>query len=213
MRLRKNTPRHARKRCGETSLGRRLAPLRSILALGLGAVALVGATATAFAQATGDNDSLRLTPAKLALDDPDPSYLEFGAGAYDLIGDHGQHQTFAASAEYHLAEKLFFIGPAVGVIANARGGGMVYAGLYSDIAVGPIVITPLAGLGAWWHGNHVDENLGGTFEFRLSLEAAYEFADSSHLGLRFGHISSAGINKRNPGENDLMLTYGLPLQL
>lgn len=172
-----------------------------------------GAIGPARAQASDDNGSLRLTPAKLALPDPDPAYLELGAGVYDLIGDHGDHQAFAASVEYHFAEKLFFIGPAVGVIANARGGGMAYAALYSDIPLGPIVITPLAGLGAWWHGNHVDEDLGGTFEFRLSLEAAYQFDNFSRLGFRFGHISSAGINKRNPGENDLMLNYGLPLQL
>ena len=182
--------------------------------MGLGALALAGwAIDAARAQATGDNGSLRLTPSTLALDDPDPGYLEFGAGAYDLIGDHGTHRTFTASVEYHFGEKLFFIGPAVGVIANARGGGMAYAALYSDIPLGPIVITPLAGLGAWWRGNHLDENLGGTFEFRLSLEAAYEFGDRSRLGLRFAHISSADINKRNPGENDLMLTYGIPLQL
>lgn len=187
-----------------------MARLCSAIVLALAAVGLAG---PALAQAAGDDTSLRLTPAKLALDDPDPSYLELGAGVYDLIGDHGQHHTFGASAEYHFAEKLFFIGPAVGVIADARGGGMVYAGVYSDISLGPMVLTPLAGLGAWWHGNQVDENLGGTFEFRLSLEAAYEFDNSARLGLRFGHISSAGINKRNPGENDLMLTYGLPLQL
>ena len=164
------------------------------------------------AQATGDDASLRLTPAKLALDDPDPGYLELGAGVYDLIGDHGNHQTFAASIEYHFGEKLFFIGPAVGVLTNVRGGGMAYVGLYSDITLGPVVVTPFGGVGAWWHGNRVDENLGGTFEFRLSLAAAFQF-EGSRVGVRFGHISSAGINKRNPGDNDLMLTYGTPLQL
>jgi lipid A 3-O-deacylase len=172
--------------------------------------ALVSGTSAALAQAASDG-SLRLQPIALATEEP--SYLELGAGVYDIIGDHGQHETFGGSAEFHFGQKLFFIGPAVGVIADARGGGMVYAALYSDISLGPMVVTPLAGIGAWWHGNHVDENLGGTFEFRLSLAAAYEFADRSRLGLRFGHISSAGINKKNPGENDLMLTYGLPLQL
>jgi lipid A 3-O-deacylase len=171
---------------------------------------LVSWATSVLAQATGD-DSLRLTP--IALATAEPSYLELSAGVYDLIGDHGQHETFGVDAEFHFGQKLFFIGPAVGVIADARGGGMIYAALYSDIAFGPVVVTPLAGIGAWWHGSHTDENLGGTFEFRLSLAAAYEFADRSRVGLRFGHISSADINKKNPGENDLMLTYGLPLQL
>jgi len=160
-------------------------------------------------------DSLRLTPSGLATADPsaDPSYLEVGAGVYDILGDHGNHETFAANAEFHFGEKLFFIGPAIGVIADAHGGGMVYAGLYSDLPFGPIVVTPLAGIGGWWKGAHNDENLGGAFEFRLSLATAYQFDGGSRVGVRFGHISSAGINKRNPGENDLMLTYDTPLGL
>lgn len=184
---------------------------RLALALALLVVTLLASRTNPALAQSKDDDSLRLAPIALVADEP--SYLELGAGVYDLIGDHVQHETFAADAEYHFGQKLFFIGPAVGVIADARGGGMVYAALYSDIAFGPVIVTPLGGIGAWWHGSHVDENLGGTFEFRLSLAAAYEFADRSRLGLRFGHISSAGINKKNPGENDLMLTYGLPLQL
>ncbi len=164
------------------------------------------------AAAQSENDgSLRLSPAGLAT--PDPSYVELGAGAYDLIGDHAKLETFAASAEFHFARKLFFIGPAIGVIGDARGGGMVYAAFYGDIPLGPVIVTPLAGLGAWWKGGRTDENLGGTFQFRLSLETAYQFDGGSRLGVRFGHISSADINKHNPGENDLMLTYGLPLAL
>ncbi len=173
------------------------------------AIASVDAGA-AFAQAT-NSDALRLAPIELLTDEP--SYLELGAGAYDLVADHnGRHETFAADAEYLFGQKVFFVGPAAGVIADARGGGMVYAGIYSDLALGPVIVTPLWGIGAWWRGGHGDEDLGGTFEFRLSLAAAYQFADRSRFGLRYGHISSAGINKRNPGENDLMLTYGTPLQ-
>ena len=88
---------------------------------------------------------------------------------------------------------------------------MVYVGFYSDFAVGPVVVTPLAGFGVWWRGDSHDENLGGTFEFRLSFEAAYLFSNQSRLGLRFGHISNADSQRRNPGENDLMLTYAFPL--
>jgi lipid A 3-O-deacylase len=170
---------------------------------------LVPGTSSVLAQAA--SDGLRLQPIALATEEP--SYLELSAGVYDILGDHGLHETFGADAEFHFGQKLFFIGPAVGVIADARGGGMVYAGFYSDLALGPVIVTPLAGIGAWWHGSHQDENLGGTFEFRLSLAAAYEFADRSRLGLRFGHISSAGINKRNPGENDLMMIYDAPFGL
>lgn len=215
MSLAKNGSRHMDKRPGERSPPGELARRGSVLVVALASLVLAAWVSPARAQADDDNPPLRLTPAQLALGDAvdDPGYLDVGAGIYDLMGDHGDHQTFAASVEYHFAQKLFFIGPAVGVLANARGGGMVYVGLYSDIALGPVVLTPFGGLGAWWHGNHVDENLGGTFEFRLSLTAAFQFEDRSRLGVRFGHISSADINRHNPGDNDLMLTYALPVQL
>jgi lipid A 3-O-deacylase len=55
--------------------------------------------------------------------------------------------------------------------------------------------------------------LGGTFEFRLSLAAAYAFENSSRFGIRFGDFSNADIHQRNPGENDLMVIYGMSLSL
>jgi hypothetical protein len=142
-----------------------------------------------------------------------PTLLDLGAGVYDIIGNAHRNETGAAAAELRFGQRFFGIGPAVGTIVNFRGGGMAYFGVDSDIAVGRVVVTPLAGLGAWWRGSGKDENLGGTFEFRLSLAAAYAFDNGSRLGVRFGHISNANIHKANPGENDLMLTYGIPLNL
>lgn len=162
-------------------------------------------------QAQSDADPLRLAPIRLVLDEP--SYIDASAGVYDLIGDHDLHKTFGADIEFRYGKKILFIGPAVGAIASIHGGGMVYGGLYSDIAFGSMIVTPLAGIGAAWRGDRHDEDLGGVFQFRLSLAAAYQFDNGSRLGLRFGHISSAGINKRNPGENDLFLIYSLPLYL
>ena len=31
------------------------------------------------------------------------------------------------------------------------------------------------------------------------------------LGLSYGHISSAGINRSNPGDNRLLLSLGIPM--
>ncbi len=165
-------------------------------------------TGTASAQSAPD-DSLRLGP--VAALGTEPNHVELGVGAEDVIGTHDAHQTFGADAEYHFGQKLYSLGPTVGVIGNSHGGGMVYAALYSDLALGSVIVTPLGGVGAWWHGDHGDQELGGTFEFRISIEAAYQFADASRFGVRLGHISSAGIHEKNPGENDLMLTYALPL--
>jgi lipid A 3-O-deacylase len=187
----------------------RLAP-RGALAAILFALG-IAATGTARAQPALPDDPLRLGP--LGIMTQAPTLLDLGAGVYDLIGNAHRNETGAADAELRLGQRWGGLGPAVGTIIDARGGGMVYVGIDSDITVGPVVVTPLAGLGAWWRGSQHDENLGGSFEFRLSLEAAYAFESGSRLGLRFGHISNADIHNVNPGENDVMATYGLPLAL
>ena len=157
------------------------------------------------------SNELRLGP--LGIMTQAPTLLDLGAGVYDLIGNAHRNETGAFDAELRLGQRWAGIGPAVGSIVDLRGGGMVYVGVDSDLTLGPIVVTPLMGLGAWWRGCRGDENLGGTFEFRLSLAAAYAFGDGSRLGIRFGHISNADIHWVNPGENDLMVTYGTPLRL
>ncbi|HLI22394.1 MAG TPA: acyloxyacyl hydrolase [Stellaceae bacterium] len=171
-------------------------------------LALVSGSA---AQAQSSDDALRLGP--LGILTREASVLDVGAGVYDLIGNAHRNETSAADAELRLGRRWGGIGPAVGTIVDFRGGGMGYVGIDSDLALGPVVVTPLLGLGAWWRGGNDDENLGGTFQFRLSLEAAYAFAGGSRLGVRFGHISNGDIHKVNPGENDVMVTYGLPLGL
>lgn len=174
--------------------------------------ALVALATPAFAQATASTEAPsgpQLGPVLLAGEEP--NYVEVGAGAFALIGHHELNQTAGADAEFKFGDKFLYIAPALGVIGDLYGGGMGYAALYTDLDMGSIVVTPMGGVGADWHGNTHDERLGGTFEFRLSLEVAYQFANETRLGLRTGHISNAGINRVNPGENDLMLTYSIPL--
>ena len=77
----------------------------------------------------------------------EPSYLDFGVGAFNAVFRHGQPATAEGRIEFRYGEKLFYIGPAVGLLANARGGVFGYGGLYSDIAFGRFILTPLAGLG------------------------------------------------------------------
>ncbi len=175
------------------------------------AFAVALATAVATGSTPGFADPVELGPVTLRGDGP--SYLDLGAGVYDLVGNAHRNETGAVEAELRYGRKFLNIGPAAGVIADFRGGGMAYVGIYSDFAWGPIVVTPLGGFGAWWHGSSNDEYLGGTFEFRLQVQASYEFDNASRLGLRVGHISNANTHQRNPGDNDVMLTYGMPFNL
>jgi hypothetical protein len=141
----------------------------------------------------------------------EPSYLDFGAGAFDIHGHHGTPTTAEGKVEFRYGKKLLYVGPAIGVLGNTRGGVFGYGGFYADLALGHFVLTPLAAVGGYHRGG--SENLGGAFQFRLSADLSYQFDNQSRLGVQFAHISNAGISRVNPGENELLLTYAIPLQV
>ena len=64
-------------------------------------------------------------------------------------------------------------------------------------------------MGGYHTGDSSD--LGGVFEFRLSLDIAYRFDNRHRLGVRAAHISNGGVNEQNPGEEELFLTYSIPV--
>ena len=49
------------------------------------------------------------------------------------------------------------------------------------------------------------------FNFVLSLDVAYRFDNGHRVGVRAAHISNGGANEQNPGEEELFLTYSIPL--
>ena len=177
----------------------------------IGFVAMVSLSLTGGASQAQQPAEVAARLGPIAILGSGPSYLDLGAGVYDLVGNAHRNQTAAGELEFFYGKKILGFGPATGVIENIRGGGMFFVGFYNDFTLGPVVLTPLLGLGAWWHGGSNDENLGGTFEYRLELNFAYQFDNLSRLGFRLGHISNANAHARNPGDNDLMLTYSLPL--
>jgi hypothetical protein len=167
-------------------------------------IALVSGAGTGHAQSAPSG--LGLGPVTLLGDEP--SYLDLGAGAFN-IQDHVKDPSGEGRLEFRFGGKLFYIGPAVGVLANTQGGVFGYAGLYSDLAVGRVVFTPLAAVGGYRRG--ASEDLGETFQFRLSGAVAYQFDSQARAGIQFAHISNAGIATHNPGDNELLVTYSLPL--
>jgi hypothetical protein len=140
-----------------------------------------------------------------------PSYAELGLGAFDVFegrdGDDGQ-RSGAAQLQLRWGRKLFFLGPAIGLMANTDGGVYGYGGAYADFAIGRVVVTPLLGLGGYAQGNSKD--LGGVFQFRTELGVAYELEGGFRLGLRLTHISNGGTLPDNPGEEELYVTFGFP---
>jgi hypothetical protein len=143
-----------------------------------------------------------------------PSHVEIGVGVFDVFKDvvfteDEENRSAAARLELRVGRKLYALGPAIGLMANTDGGVFGYGGVYIEVAWGDILITPLVGLGGYAEGDSKD--LGGVFQFLASGTLAYASPNGSRLGIRLGHLSNAGIHDDNPGEEDLMLIYSLPL--
>jgi lipid A 3-O-deacylase len=132
--------------------------------------------------------------------------LMLGLGVFDPFDNR---TSAAATLEYRLGRKLFFIGPAIGAMANTEGGLFAYFGLYLDLSIGPIYFTPQLGLGAYHRGDSRD--LGGTFQFRETVELSWRFANGHRAGVRVAHISNADLHDVNPGEEEYYLTYAVAL--
>ena len=138
----------------------------------------------------------------------DPSFLTFGAGAFDFL--ENDHRAAQFELQYRSGLKLWIFQPMVGVSATTDAAGYIYAGLSVDIFFGNrFVLRPSFAPGLFYEGNGKD--LGSVIEFRSALEAAYRFDDRSRLGIEISHRSNAGLDDRNPGEESLMLFYHLPL--
>jgi lipid A 3-O-deacylase len=138
-----------------------------------------------------------------------PSYLDLGIGAFDALEGSGGQASADARLEFRFGQKLGFIGPAVGVLANTDGGWFGYGGIYADIVYKSLVITPLLSAGAFKEG--CGRDLGGTFQFRSALGLAWQFANGARLGLQAAHISNADLHEHNPGEEDFLVTFAWPL--
>jgi hypothetical protein len=171
------------------------------------AVALVCGLGTGAAAAQASTAPLQVGPAQLAGDEA--SYLDLGVGSFGSGIGHPAPDSAEGRVELRYGKKLFYLGPALGFLANTNGGIFGYGGAYADIRLGNVVMTPFGGIGGYDRGH--GEHLGGTFQFRLSLAVAYEFANRSRLGVQYAHISNAGIHDINPGDNELLVTYSLPL--
>ena len=138
-----------------------------------------------------------------------PNYLDLGVGVFDVFKRDSQSKRSASGRlELRLGEKLYGFGPLIGLMANVDGGVNGYGGLYVDLAIGDVIVTPIAALSGYAQGDSSD--LGGVFQFRIGLGAAYEFENKLRLGVRLSHISNASLHDDNPGEEEIYLTVAIP---
>jgi lipid A 3-O-deacylase len=142
----------------------------------------------------------------------DPPHFAMGLGAFDITpSNHKDAETAAeARAEYRFGDRFWIIAPFVGVSGTSDGAFYGYGGFGFDVNFGPNwVLTPTAAAGYFERGQGT--KLGSWWEFRTGAEFAYRFPDKSRLGIAVNHTSNAGLTKRNPGEQSVVLVYSVPM--
>ncbi len=148
--------------------------------------------------------------AQIGIGVDDPAALALGVGSYDLIKGTDTQALF--SAEYRFGSTLYGIRPLIGGEVTGKGTLYGFAGIGLDVGLSRHwVVTPDFAVGLWRQGE--GKNLGNLVEFRTGFDIAYRFNDHSRFGLQLHHISNGGIGRRNPGEEDAMAFYSLPLGL
>ena len=139
----------------------------------------------------------------------DPAFINLSLGYFD-VWKHDD-SALAAGAEWQSGWRLWIFQPILGGMVTTDGSLYGYGGIATDIFFGNRwVLTPSFAVGAYSEGDGKD--LGSTIEFRSSIAFAYRFDDRSRVGVRFYHLSNAGIGDHNPGVEVLDLTYSIPLR-
>ena len=138
-----------------------------------------------------------------------PNYVDLGVGVFDVFKrDSDSKRSASGRVDLRIGEKLYGFGPFIGLMVNTDGGVNGYGGLYVDLAIGDVIVTPIAALSGYAENNSSD--LGGVFQFRIGVGAAYEFDNKLRVGVQLAHISNASIHDDNPGEEEVYLTVALP---
>lgn len=136
-----------------------------------------------------------------------PNFFNIGAGVFNYR-EKRDDASLVGRVEARIGKKLFFVGPAIGLLANTEGGLMGYGGIYVDLSFRRLVFTTVLALGGYHEGDGID--LGGIFQFREEFTLSYQFDNGSRLGVVWAHTSNAGIHDENPGENEVLVTYAIP---
>lgn len=130
-----------------------------------------------------------------------------------LVGifDHEARDTFG-SVELRLHQNWHSLRPWAGLTIVDSGAWFTGAGLISDVRLTPKSRLTL-GTGPFYysHGKD-DDDLGFSLEFYSFIELSWARKHDTRLGLRLGHLSNAGLGRRNPGTEILSLVVSIPLE-
>jgi|SRR5579863_2124924 len=132
-----------------------------------------------------------------------------GLGAFDFLHNYTAGE---GRLELRFAESFFFLKPSIGTFFTTKGSVYTYFALRSEIPIGShFMIIPIAAVGDYEKGSGKD--LGAHIEFKTGAEFDYVFSNGLKIGPAFDHVSNAGIGKKNPGEENLLVMVTVPFGL
>ncbi len=138
---------------------------------------------------------------------PRGDYLTGYAGWYDLLDQ--EDEAAQVGVEYRWRPVYYGLRPTLGVNVSTDSSIYAYGGFNWEYeAIPQWFVIPNFMVGHYAKGE--GKSLGGPIEFRSGLEVAYQLPGLERIGVAFNHISNAGIYKRNPGAEALLVTVSLP---
>lgn len=136
-------------------------------------------------------------------------YISGGLGAFDFLHNYTAGE---GRLEFRFSQSLFFLKPLVGVMGTTKGSVYTYGGFRLEIPLGGrFLLVPMAAVGDYEKGGGKD--LGNHVEFKTGAELDLIFDDGIRVGPVFDHISNAGLGKKNPGEENILMMVSVPLDL
>lgn len=136
-------------------------------------------------------------------------YLSFNAGYYDAL--RTKYPSGMVGAEYRFDDVSYGVHPLVGGFVNFDGATYGYVGFNWMVPLlkDQLYIVPSFAAGVYGQGDSRD--LGGAIEFRSGIEVDYQFPNRHQIGVSLNHLSNAGLYDHNPGEENILVHYSLPV--
>ncbi len=135
-----------------------------------------------------------------------PPLLMGGVGLFDI----GSTNQGAAQLEYRGGHSCYHIHSMAGMTLTTNESFVGYLGLAYDISIGEkYKLTPSAAVAGYAKGN--GKNLGSFIQFRPAIEFTRTYSNRIRLGLQYSYLTNFGTAHPNPGVNNLMFLFGIPL--
>ena len=136
----------------------------------------------------------------------DPPLLMGGVGLFDI----GSKVQGAAQLEYRGGHTYYHIHTMAGMTLTTNESFVGYLGLAYDIDIGQkYKLTPSAAAAGYAKGNGKD--LGSFIQFRPAIEFTRVYSNRIRLGLQYSYLTNFGTAHPNPGVNNLLFLFGIPL--